>query len=213
MGSLLQELDLVLTYKKQTPTFSMDIIQSVRNYSMCVLPVKTILKSLLKESPIYVYFGKRKNDPYQFYFLNKVEKGLKYWNMDCRMINFCSEFSSILTPYLIAVFKKNYHEIFKDNVFRSNFVESLLGLELECKQILQNLIVIGNFKRFVNMAQKIITESNRQTIKQVDKLNLSADDPLSQISPDDNSISNVINLFENCDKTTAEQIVNSVVIY
>ena len=47
--------------------------------------------------------GKRKQDPYQFYYLDKVEKGLCYWNMDCRTIDFCNSFMKV-SSYLILFF-------------------------------------------------------------------------------------------------------------
>ena len=77
-GSLLQELDMVLSYKKQPGLFSMNIINQVLNYSVCVLPIKTVLKILLvKENPLYVYMGgKRTRDPYQFYYLSREAR----WN-------------------------------------------------------------------------------------------------------------------------------------
>ena len=57
------------------------------------------------------------------------------------MLNFCNTFLSLIIPYMIKVFKKNYLEIFNDNIYRSDFLEKLMGLEPETRQILQNLLI------------------------------------------------------------------------
>jgi len=214
-GSLLQELDMVLSYKKQPDLFSMNIIEQVLNYSVCVLPIKTILKILLvKENPLYVYMGKRSRDPYQFYYLSSEKDGIKNWTMDCRMHDFCNEFSSLILPYLTSMFKKNYYEIYRDNVFRRGFHENLLGLELECKQILQNVILLSRFKKFIQLAQGIVMEKNKKNINSEDKLNLTSDDPNCVLTINEKAtIENVSRLFDECKTEDIERLVGSIVIY
>ena len=215
-GSLLQELDMVLSYKKQPGLFSMNIINQVLNYSVCVLPIKTVLKILLvKENPLYVYMGgKRTRDPYQFYYLSREANGIKYWTMDCRMHDFCNEFCSIILPYLTGVFKKNYYEIYRDNVFRRGFHENLLGLELECKQILQNVILLSRIKKFIQLAQSIVMEKNKKNINSEDNLNLTSDDPISGLTVNEKAtIENVSKLFDECKTEDIERLVGSIVIY
>jgi len=214
-GSLLQELDMVLSYKKQPNLFTMNNINQVLNYSVCVLPIKTVLKIILvKENPLYVYMGKRSRDPYQFYYLSREIDGIKYWTMDCRMHDFCNEFCSIILPYLTDTFKKNYYEIYRDNVFRSNFHENLLGLELECKQILQNVILLSRFKKFIQLAQGIVMEKNKKNINSEYNLNLTTDDPLSSLTINEKAtIENVSALFDECKTEDIERLVGSIVIY
>jgi len=196
--------------------FSMNIIHQVLNYSVCVLPIKTVLKILLvKENPLYVYMGgKRTRDPYQFYYLSREANGIKYWTMDCRMHDFCNEFCSIILPYLTGVFKKNYYEIYRDNVFRRGFHENLLGLELECKQILQNVILLSRIKKFIQLAQSIVMEKNKKNINSEDNLNLTSDDPISGLTVNEKAtIENVSKLFDECKTEDIERLVGSIVIY
>ena len=212
-GSILRELDLVLSYKKQPDCFSFDCINLILNYSCCVLPIKTLIKILfVQKEPIYAYMGKRKQDPYQFYYLQKIDKGLCYWNMDCRTIDFCNEFYEKVSSYLILVFRKNYKEIYCDNIYRKDFLENMLGLTSECKQILQNLKQISNNKKLIQLVQNVILEHNTLKIRQKDILNLTSDDPIST-KLDNFCVANFSSLFESPSQTDINNLINSIVIF
>lgn len=212
-GSILRELDLVLTCKEKSKCFSFDIINLILNYSCCVLPIKTLLKILLvQKEPLYAYMGKRKQDPYQFYYLDKVEKGLCYWNMDCRTIDFCNEFYEKVSSYLILVFRKNYNEIYCDNIYRNNFFENMLGLTSECKQILQNLKQISHNKNLIKLVQNVIMEHNTLKIRQKDNLNLTSDDPIDS-KIENHCLTNFSRLFESPTPKEMNDLINSIVIF
>lgn len=212
-GSILRELDLVLTYKNKPECFSFEQINLILNYSCCVLPIKTLLKILLvQKEPIYAYMGKRKQDPYQFYYLEKVEKGLCFWNMDCRTIDFCNEFYEKVSSYLIRVFRKNYNEIYSDNIYRKNFLENMRGLTSECKQILQNLKQISHNKNLIKLTQCVIIKNNTLKIRQKDNLNLISDDPIIT-KIENHGLINFSRLFESPTQKDINNLINSIVIF
>jgi hypothetical protein len=214
-GSLLKELDLVLSCYKKPKLFSYDIISIIQNYSVCILPIKTILKIILLSENTYNYVYIDNNecttkDPYKFYFLSKQDKEINFWEMDCRMLNFCNTFLSLIIPYMIKVFKKNYLEIFHDNIYRSDFLEKLMGLEPETRQILQNLLILSNYKNFSVLSQDIVIKNNRKSINYNDKLNLLQDDPIIDKIQEDNSISNFSQLFEDINTSDINNLIASI---
>ena len=96
----------------------------------------------------------------------------------------------------------------------SNFIWPHRKLELECKQILQNVITLSRIKKFLQLSQNIIIEFNKKQVKHEDKLNLTLDDPLTVVEVDEkNTIKNVASLFDNCDIKNIESLVGSIVIY
>ena len=212
-GSILRELDLVLTYKDRSKCFSFDLINLILNYSCCVLPIKTLIKILIvQKEPIYAYMGKRKQDPYQFYYLERIDKGTYYWNMDCRTIDFCNEFYEKVSTHLIFVFRKNYKEIYCDNIYRHNFLEEMLGLTSECKQILQNLKHISHNKNLIKLVQNIVLENNTIKIRQKDNLNLTLDDPIDT-KIENHGLANFSRLFDDPNPKKINNLINSIVIF
>lgn len=213
-GSMLQELEFILSGRDKPVNFSMDIANMVYNYSICVLPVKTAMKTLLvTANPSYVYSGKRKSDPYQFYYRDREEQGVTYWTMDCRMIDFFNTVRESIIPYLIKVFRKNYAKVFSDNVYRECFFENMSGLEGECKQILQNLLFMSLHKKFLKMMQRLVMENNCKNMKTTDKLNLKHDDPIPEDVLEDTQEYNCKKLFDDISPFHLTKLVNSIGFY
>jgi len=213
-GSMLQELEFILSGRDKPANFNMDIVNMVYNYSICVLPVKTAIKTLLvTANPSYVYSGKRKSDPYQFYYRDREEQGVTYWTMDCRMIDFFNTVRECIIPYLIKVFRKNYSKVFSDNVYRECFFENMSGLEGECKQILQNLLFMSLHKKFLKMMQNLVMENNCKNMKTTDKLNLKQDDPIPEDVLEDTQEYNCKKLFDDISPFHLTKLVNSIGFY
>jgi len=213
-GSMLKELDLVLYECEKPVYFNMDIINLVHNYNVCVLPIKTVMKNILISSNAsYVYAGKRRTDPYQFYYKEKEKNGLTYWIMDCRMIDFFNTVRESIIPYLIRVFRKNYLTIFSDNVYRDCFFENLSGFEGECKQILQNILFMSLYKKFLNMMQNLVIDNNTKYMKTTDKLNLKTDDPILEEITEDTQEYNCNLLFDDISPFHLTKLVNSIGFY
>ena len=83
-GSLFQELNLVLSCREKPAIFSFDTV-ALENFGSCIFPIRTILEMFfVRDNPTYVYFGKKVNDPFSFYYLAEVGDKRKTWKMDCR---------------------------------------------------------------------------------------------------------------------------------
>ena len=76
-GSMLQELEFILSGMDKPANFNMDIVNMVYNYSICVLPVKTAMKTLLvTANPSYVYSGNGNRTLTNFTIATEKNKGL-----------------------------------------------------------------------------------------------------------------------------------------
>ena len=90
------------------------VITNLMNYSLCFFSLKDILSNILKNkyefnSLIYLEHPKsKKNDPYTFYFLEKIQKEKRYWRMDCRLENLVSDLSENLVVFCIKCFRNFY---------------------------------------------------------------------------------------------------------
>ena len=180
-GTLLKDLNLILSCK-DLESFSYDVIENFRNYSLSIFPLHVILEFILynraKTEPVFVFFKISETvDPFHFYFLKERKGDKRLWNMDCGMEQFSESIRSSFLPYLISEFRKNYYHIFQDNIFRVNFIDIILGLEIESRQIIENILILANSSRTVKMCKKIVMK-NSLTKTSRDILNLVKSDPI-----------------------------------
>ena len=181
-GTLLKDLNLILSCKDME-IFSYDVIENFRNYSLAIFPLHVILEFILYNrsnvEPVFVFFKlhETEEDPFHFYFLKQRKGDKRLWNMDCRMEQFLESIRSSFLPYLIAEFRKNYFHIFQDNIFRANFMTLVSGLEIESRQIIENILILANSKKTVKLCKKIVMK-NSLTKTSRDILNLVKIDPL-----------------------------------
>jgi len=126
--------------------------------------------------------------------------------MDCRMEIFLEQVRSSFLPYLVSEFRTSYFHIFQDNIFRENFLELVSGLETECKQIVENIILLANSKKTVELCKQVVTKNTRKKTPD-DVLNLIKNDPL-KIELVDESEFYVAQLFDNSPKNLLNMLKN-----
>ena len=156
------------------------------NYGTVLFPIKNILEKYLFNiygfyNIIYLPLPKNtKDDPYSFYILEKVYKEKRYWRMDCRLENFTNNLSNNILPYMIDMFRKLYRDIFNDNDFRPNFIQHCQLAECDCEQLLQNIILMGQPKKFCNIIRFVVINKANYLPTCYDKFNMIGDDPLQR---------------------------------
>ena len=116
------------------------------------------------------------NDPFSFYHLKKIENKKRYWNMDCRLEDLSNKFIDNVRPYLLDMFRKIYFDVFSDNDYRHNFLSKMSKVELDVKQIIQNICLLCNPKKFNKFLRNIIKDKATYKVTTNDIKNLSADD-------------------------------------
>ena len=116
------------------------------------------------------------NDPFSFYHLKKIENKKRYWNMDCRLEDLSNKFIDNIRPYLIDMFRKIYFDVFCDNDYRENFLSKMAKVELDVKQIIQNICLLCNPKKFNKFLRNIIKDKATYKVTANDIKNLSSDD-------------------------------------
>ena len=139
-------------------------------------------------------------DPYSFYVLDKVNKEKKYWNMDCRLDDVSNGLITNILPYMISMFRGIYKHIFGDNNFRSDYSNMCQITEYECEQLLQNIILLSDTKKFTKFLQNNVRKFATYIPTDVDKFNLKGDDPLQRKQfheKDSDSIDVFKQLFDN----------------
>jgi hypothetical protein len=116
------------------------------------------------------------NDPFSFFHLKKIENKKRYWNMDCRLEDFSNKFIDNIRPYLIDMFRKMYFDVFCDNDYRDNFLQKVSKIELDLKQIIQNICLLCNPKKFNKFMRKIVKDKATYKVTANDIKNFSTDD-------------------------------------
>ena len=105
-----------------------------------------------------------------------IENKKRYWNMDCRLEDFSNKFIDNIRPYLIDMFRKMYFDVFCDNDYRDNFLQKVSKIELDLKQIIQNICLLCNPKKFNKFMRKIVKDKATYKVTVNDIKNFSTDD-------------------------------------
>ena len=151
-----------------------------------------------------------KEDPYSFYYLEKICGDNRNWRMDCRLEELVTDFVDIVLGYCINLYRKLYHIIFRDNNYRSDIKIYNSLLECECQQLVENIILLSSPSKIFKLFKDIIVEKCSYTPSRLDKFNLYSDDMLQKkqftklISQDENKL-NITKLGELFDDATTEQ--------
>ena len=96
--------------------------------------------------------------------------------MDCRLEDLSNKFIDNIRPYLIDMFRKIYFDVFCDNDYRENFLSKMAKVELDVKQIIQNICLLCNPKKFNKFLINIVKTNATYKVTPNDIKNLSADD-------------------------------------
>jgi len=189
-----------------------DLYKSFFNYGLCVCSVKecikrNIINSFGKNNVVYIPLPKSKEtDSFSFYYLKKIEKNKKFWNMDCRLEELSNRFVDNIKPFLIDLFRRIYSDCFSDNDYRVDFLDSDKynhKIHLDLKQLIQNILVLSNPKKFNKFILRPIIKVEAVYIPKLEDVqNHTADDSMNRRrfeneKEDIDPIETVLELFDN----------------
>jgi hypothetical protein len=193
-----------------------EIVKKLLNFDLCYNNIKQILKRELINkygfnNVIYSELNQRKSkhsnpdDPFAFYVLEKIEKSKRNWKMDWKLQEFSAFVANSVSHYCVSLYRKLYHLVFGDNVFREDYLSKSILLEMEGEQILQNIIYVNNYYQFSENMLKLIKEFATYSSTTNDKFNIYSDDKeaskiykdLVNYSYDNDTIEVFCQLFDN----------------
>jgi hypothetical protein len=183
------------------------------NYGLALLPLNQLITMYV--SNVYGFANLiylpivEDNDPYSFYYLEKVDDKRRCWKMDCRLEDITSYIADTINLYTIELFRKIYFDVFNHNNYLPNYQSRAPILEMDCSQLLYNLCLVNNFPKFNLLLRTIIKTEARHVPTHNDKVDFYKDDKLQQkrfatLKTEENEILDIIKqLF---DKITDEEL-------
>lgn len=176
-------LKLSVNFPKHFKPFSHDdFYRLFFNYGTSVCTIKECIERNLiniygYNNVVYIPITKSTdNDPFSFYYLKKIDKIKRYWHMDCRLEDLSNKFIDNIRPYLIELFRKLYFDAFSDYDYRNNFLYKVPDIELDLKQLMQNICILSNPKKFNKYLRNIIKDNATYNATNNDIKNFSSDD-------------------------------------
>ena len=187
----MQQFKISLNYHKEMKSYyfpynSKVFFEKFYNYSSIIFTIKdNIERNLFNpynfNNIIYVPLkNSLDNDPYSFYFLESVNKEKRYWIMDCRLEDLSNNIINNIRPYLIKEFRKIYYDIFHDNDFRPDYINTSSITEIDCEQLLQNIYTLSNPKDFCVLLRNIVKNNSTYIPTENDKFDFHGDDNIQK---------------------------------
>jgi hypothetical protein len=187
----MQHFKMSLIYNQEMkpyyiPYMSKSFFEKFYNYSSIIFTIKdNIERNLFNpynfNNIIYVPLkNSLENDPYSFYILESVNKEKRYWIMDCRLEDLTNNIINNIRPYLIKEFRKIYYDIFHDNEFRPDYMNTNSITEIDCEQLLQNIYILSNFKDFCALLRNIVKNNSTYIPTENDKFDFHGDDNIQK---------------------------------
>ena len=179
-------LELSVSNHQVFVPFNNEYVKYFQNYSSAVFSLKDNIERCLFNcygffNIIYLPINKSSdNDPYSFYILDKVEKNKRFWNMDCRLEELSNKIITNIRPYYMELFRKLYFDVFHDNEYRKNYSSTNTITENDCEQLIQNIFILSNPKKFCNYFRNIVKNKATFQASVKDKFNIHGDDPLQK---------------------------------
>ena len=202
------------SFSYYSPFIFDDFIKFFFNYGTVLTPLKTCIEFYLFNpygfnNVIYVPLKQSSDeDSYSFYILDSVEKGKRYWKMDCRLFELVENIVSSLTPFFVNIFRKMYQNVYKDNDFREDYYKVTL-LNTDANQLLMNLVFLNNKKQLCNYLREIVKEKATHIPTPNDKFYLHADDAIIRKKASKNKETDMVDLIKSLfDTITGEQAVD-----
>ena len=187
INRLVTALKVTTVHDKKFVPFNMTgLCDKILNYSLAFQPWIDCVSDTafnLYNFHNFIYLPLPKsldNDPYSFYTLEKIEKDKRCWNMECRLENFSHDLVEIIRNYCIHLFKKLYYKVFQDNQYRSDYKSHSQITELDCEQLLQNIISLSQPFNSCLSLRKLIKEKATFSASEKDKFNIRSDDALQK---------------------------------
>ena len=189
------------------PFESYSFFEKFDNYGLAIFSIKKLIEIFINNkygiyNIIYVPIKKSsENDPYSFYILEDIKSKKRYWKMDCRLEELTINFTNTIINYLKNIFKKLYHDVFNDNIYRKDYKSYNTITQYDCEQLLKNIYMISNQKKFSLLLRNIIRENCTYYPTENDRFNIYTDDLVQKkrFAEDKGSIDSVIfikNLFD-----------------
>jgi hypothetical protein len=144
-----------------------------------------------------------------------LEKGEinRFWRMDCRLETFCSILIAEIGSHCVSLFRRIYFDIFRDNIYRPDYMNKAVILSQDGEQLFQNIITLSYRKTFYDMIKDLVIQHCTLKATKHDKFNLQADDKLqkntySKIVDDEEELYSFIEkLFDNIEKKDIDELL------
>jgi hypothetical protein len=201
--------------KEYLPFDKHKLFEQFHNYSIALFPLKELIQRILINrygfhNVIYLPMPKSSDtDPYSFYSLDAVSKGVRQWKMESRMEEFCLDFADNVRGYCISLFRKIYLSVFNDNEYREDFTNHGQIMNEDVEQLIQNIQLLSQPIDFRCMMKEMIKTNATIQPTDFDKCHLTGDDQLQQRSmkdevENDDELGNAsIQMFDNVNNTNA----------
>ena len=98
--------------------------------------------------------------------------------MECRLENFTTDFTSIILPFCVHLFRRLYKDSFEDNHYREDYVSKSPIMEFDGEQLLQNIILLSKPLEMIHLFQHIVIDKCTFTSTASDKFNFYGDDKM-----------------------------------
>lgn len=213
-------------FEKEFTVFSNDyFLKKFHNFGSVVLSIKKLITNYLSNAygfNNYIYLNYKKSsddDPYTFYKLVKIEKGILHWEIDCRAEHLTNNFISDVLPYLTYLFRKIYRDIFYDNIYRKDYCKTSTVTEYECEQLLRNIFVLSDQRQCCDIFRELIKENASKHADDKDKFSMFGDDSiqrekfLNHKTNTDNILNTISTLFDNMKMEDAVDLLREKYTY
>lgn len=209
-------LDINTPHSREYIPFDKQLLfEQFHNYSISLFPLKELIQRILINrygfhNVMYLAMPKStEQDPYSFYSLDAVTKGIRQWKMESRLEDLCIDFSDNVRGYCISLFRKIYSSVFNDNEYREDFQDRGQIMNEDVEQLIQNIQTLSQPIEFRDMMKEMV--KNYATIQptDMDKCHLTGDDQLQQrrfkneVASEDSLVSAAIQMFDNINNTEA----------
>lgn len=84
-------------------------------------------------------------DPKAFYIIGEIKNGIRYWMLDNSLVAVSDKISTVITKYLITLFRTFYRQCFGDRVYRSKCVLTSFTAHADVfRMLLANLDMVNH---------------------------------------------------------------------
>lgn len=189
-------------------------------YGLCFFSLQDVLSFFIGEKTRCFIRYMEDNSKYHYRFYQYSSKK-KRWDMDCRLESFIDSITSNLKQYMVNLFRINYYEIFHDNNFRTisrlRECENQL-INLDCLQLIHNLIEISNYIKVQLFVQDIIVKTSPIEKTKNVKFNLMGDDKILKEEFDkrltydyeNEKLKTLKSLFDDCETEDVKMILTEI---
>lgn len=168
--------------KNHIPFINDDLFKLFLNHSTIIATIGECLERNLFNiygffNIVYIQVQKSTDaDPFSFFVLKKIDKPKRYWHMDCRLEDLSNKFIDNVRPFLIDMFRRFYFGIYSDYDYRKDFYTRVPKVELDFAQMIQNICLLSNPKKFNKYLRNIVKQKATINATHNDIKNFSTDD-------------------------------------